>query len=852
MGRSPEEDRFEIEALERFLSEREGDASGAFDRYASDDDRRREAVARVKRISDGGSTDPDGGRPWSGRAAEPLPGAQFGPFRLLSELGRGGQGVVWLAEDGRLKRKVALKILHRGVASDDDALIRFRREAELASKIDHPGVCSIFEFGRTEGRAWLSSKIADGATAASLLDKRDAAAGLPRRSEVLRWVAIVEKAARAAHAAHVVGVLHRDIKPSNLMVDANDDVVVLDFGLAKDLYSIDSTLTASGLVFGTPGYMAPEQILGVKAAGPETDVFALGAILFRAATGRDLRDEPVPQALRAAAEKPVPSLRKLNRDVPKDVDVVARSALEIDPKCRYRSAAAFADDLRRCLDGDPPAARPVGAITRTLYWAKRRKGVAATAAALLVGLSAGLYFVNEARLRADRLREQSDARLVSIVQLADLRTMRLLTTAAESLAVASPARVAAARAYLSDVADVVSRAPTHAAAREALRRRATSIDPDGAARFSSEDDARLDETLSETLATAEKLKATAAVVRERFEQVESVYARTLEGDGAKAWATCVEAVASSPKYGGLRLRPIFGLLPLGENESTGLWEFWHATSGAMPSEFGPTGAPRPKIGDGLVLVLVPGGTFTPGAIDHDDWALKYETPAGPVTLDAFFIGKYETTQDQWLRLGDGKNPAYHREGVAHGDPGERGSYSPLHPIESISYETAERALSNYLLTLPTEAQWEYACRAGTDSIWWTGDDPESLVAAANCAGLETDAVWRRTKNFEAPSTDPWKGTAPVGSLAPNAFGLYDVHGNVGEFCRDTWTDSYAEAPARPGDGLRDVRTKNDNCCVRGGSHRLDGGAARASCRLRFPRDFLQTQVGVRVARSVAP
>jgi serine/threonine protein kinase len=218
-------------------------------------------------------------------------------YHLLRELGRGGQGEVYLAQDERLRRIVALKVL-RGLGDETkDLLDRFRREAEVASRLDHPGICTVFDSGEAGGVAYIAMRFVEGETLAQRIARArsttataeevasGSTSGLRTRAEVMGVVNLIEKAARALHAAHEASVVHRDVKPANLMITPEGDPVILDFGLAQDLAGGSPTLTRSGLLLGSAPYMSPEQILGrCSRLDRRTDVYSLGVTLYEALT----------------------------------------------------------------------------------------------------------------------------------------------------------------------------------------------------------------------------------------------------------------------------------------------------------------------------------------------------------------------------------------------------------------------------------------------------------------------------------------------------------------------------------------------------------------------------------------
>jgi serine/threonine protein kinase len=274
----------------------------------------------------------------------------FGDYELLAEVARGGMGVVYRARQRTLNRIVALKMILAGRLASPEDLQRFRTEAEAAAGLQHPNIVQIYEVDAVEGQHFFSMQFIEGRTLAHRL----AEGSLPGR-EAARYV---RQIARAIHFAHQRGILHRDLKPSNILIDANDEPHVTDFGLAKRLGG-DSSQTRSGSVLGTPSYMAPEQAGGrLKELGPATDVYALGAILYELLTGRPpfKAESPMDTVLQVLHNDPVPP-RLLNPNVDPDLETIALKCLEKEPARRYATAAALAEDLQRYLNGDPIEAR---------------------------------------------------------------------------------------------------------------------------------------------------------------------------------------------------------------------------------------------------------------------------------------------------------------------------------------------------------------------------------------------------------------------------------------------------------------------------------------------------------------
>jgi serine/threonine-protein kinase len=280
---------------------------------------------------------------------------------------------------------VALKRILSYHADSQETLTRFRRETEAVASLDHPNILPIYEVSESEeGLPFFSMKFAAGG---SLLE---AASAL--RSDSRHAVALMAKVARAVQYAHVRGILHRDLKPENIMFDRRGEPMVNDFGLAKWL-DPTSDLTRTLTVFGTPGYIAPEQANGPAAnLTPATDVYSLGAILFDLLTGRPpFLGEHALKVIQQASEKPAPKLRTLSPTLDRDLETICAKCLERDPNARYRSAGDLADDLERWLEGQSTAARPVSAPVHLWRWSRRNPIVAGVSALLLaLGTMAGV------------------------------------------------------------------------------------------------------------------------------------------------------------------------------------------------------------------------------------------------------------------------------------------------------------------------------------------------------------------------------------------------------------------------------------------------------------------------------
>ena len=309
----------------------------------------------------------------------------LGNYQILEEIGRGGMGVIYRARQRHSRRIVALKRILSCHADSRETLMRFRREAQAAAKLDHPNILPIYEVSESEdGLPFFSMKFAGGG---SLLEAAPALRREPRRA-----VALMAKVARALQYAHDQGILHRDLKPGNILLDGHGEPLVSDFGLAKWLEPMGD-LTRTPSIFGTPGYIAPEQVNGsASKLTPAADIYGLGAILFHFLSGRPpFIGEHALKVIQQATEKPAPKLRSLAPALDRDLETICAKCLEREPHARYRSAGELAEDLERWLHGHSIVARPVSPPVRLWRWSRRNPIVAGMAALVLtMGTAVGI------------------------------------------------------------------------------------------------------------------------------------------------------------------------------------------------------------------------------------------------------------------------------------------------------------------------------------------------------------------------------------------------------------------------------------------------------------------------------
>jgi serine/threonine protein kinase/formylglycine-generating enzyme required for sulfatase activity len=613
---------------------------------------------------------------------------RLGDYRVLREIGRGGMGMVFEAEDERLQRRIALKVMLPQHAADDASRLRFLREAQAAARFAHDHVVVIHQVGEDGGVPFIAMPLLSGES----LQTRLSRLGRLPPAEVAR---IGTQIAAGLAAAHELGLIHRDIKPANLWLESpHDRVKILDFGLVRSAAS-DPSLTFTGQVIGSPGFMSPEQARGAELTA-SSDLFSLGAVLYLLTTGEPAfpGKDSLSRLAALASDQPAP-LSRFVPEIPPELESLILQLLGKSPAERPESAREVEQRLLSLKD----SAAEVAAISpRPRSWRSRRSlsswlRVAGVAATLLVVL--GLTPILSGWLRGPAT---------------------------------SSARPQPARAPL-------------------------------------------------TASEASQLQA--------------------------AWAAHLQLPVEWENSIGM----LFRLIPPGEFDL-----------GALPDEQA----------EGADL----------GADSFWHKFLQSELPRHRVVIsEPFYLGQCEVTQAQWQEVMQA-NPA---EFASTGIKKDRvaGIDTAQWPVESIPFadvaKFCQRLNDAEKITtggyqLPTEAQWEYACRAGTTTLFWPGDESAPFAESA----------WYGRNSGGQPH--------PVAQRWPNPFGLYDMHGNVWEWCADAWSaEAYRQ---RAGKAAVDPRgpAVGDERIVRGGSWDNDAFNCRSAQRLGM--DHPASVVGLRLALTV--
>ena len=441
---------------------------------------------------------------------------------------------------------------------------------------------------------------------------------------------------------------------------------------------------------------------------------------------------------------------------------------------------------------------------------------------------------------------ESKGRLLAQVQrLSDLQRLEDLAGEDDRLWPPLPPQVDALDHWLATARDLLLRKESHQASLREL---------EGLAR--SDADARWQVAMErQVISRMTELANRATQVERRLNFARTIVERSIgDPNAAAAWETARAEIRADPRFAGLDLAPQLGLLPLGKDPRSGLQEFWHLQSGRKPvrADDGSVQATEPM---GVVLVLLPGGKCLVGSRLPD----SEHAPGTPfvdplretnenmreIDLPPFFIGKFEISQAQFHAI-CATNPSFLLPGKW-GDHRSTIATTLRHPVECVTWPEAETFCRRAAFVLPSEGQWEYACRAGSTTIYPTGDSPHSLAGFENIRDHARLEALGLLGTDAPPFDDGFVLTAPIGSFRPNAFGLHDMIGNVSEWCRERFAvrqDETSSRPAVPGDSIFQV--------IRGGSYDANPRHARSAGRYLIRGVARNGTIGLRVARAIDP
>jgi formylglycine-generating enzyme required for sulfatase activity/tRNA A-37 threonylcarbamoyl transferase component Bud32 len=724
-------------------------------------------------------------------------------YEILGVLGRGGMGVVYKARHLTLKRIVALKMVLAGEHASPQQKARFRLEAEAVARLQHPNIVQIHEVGESGGHPYCALEFVEGGNLAGKMDGKPLTARESAR--------LAETLARAIQLAHSRNVVHRDLKPANVLLAIDGTPKITDFGLARQMDS-DSGETQAGAVIGTPSYMAPEQASGrANEAGPQADIYALGAILYECLTGRPpFKEKTVVETLdQVRSQEPVPPSR-LQPNLPLDLETICLKCLRKEPEKRYASAAELADDLARYQRGEPIQARPVGRIERAVKWVKRNPVVAALMLVAVLGVAGVVWKYFDAE-RAKGLAEERQSKaekardfLVSILRIAETDSLGGNITAREILARAE-ARIPKEFEDQPELKHELMAAI--AQVKRGIARRvpqAMILEVSGAVRLQS--------------ATGKDRKAdpqALVYLDDRLTvpaegKVQLVFISDFHKEHIKAGREVTVEEG--------RCEPPDAIL---ERDNSILMTF----------------------------VRLPKATFYMGWDSFIGQVGRPEETRGVPTeiKDDFEIAVHDVTQGQWQAI-MGENPSnFSRKGAGkHQILDVSDEELKLFPVETVSWNDVQVFLAKlnekergrgYVYRLPTDEEWEYACRGGATSEedcshHFYLNKPTNQLLSPDQANVRVDDPTGKTTK-----PDFMLRPTRVGAYPSNNLGLCDMHGNVWQ-----WTSSLLPTRFAPRENYR---------VYRGGCYMNSAGESRTALKNGFSLVFQgdrKSYIGFRLAR----
>lgn len=728
-------------------------------------------------------------------------------YQIEGEIGHGGMATVYQAVQTSLERTVALKVMAPALAADATFGERFQKEAKTVARLTHPNILAIHDIGAVGPYNYIAMEYVSGGDLKECIRR-----GLPpdQALEVIRQVA------DALEHAHKQGVVHRDIKPENILFREDGTVVLTDFGIAK---SVDATtqMTATGMSIGTPRYMSPEQAQGKAGLDGRSDLYSLGVVLFEALTGKAPFDAETPVGI---------ALKHVQADIPKLPPALVKYQPLIDrlmaktPSERYHTGSQLIADIVRVQSGKKPS-RP--AAGRHPEAKPKSGGLKWLALALVLAAiaAAGIYLAmrtperEAAHVSADR----EDKQRFDVPRAA-------VPSPPPPAAAPSPQAAAAPPA---ETPPSVTAAQKAAQKQTAIRQLLASAHNDLAAlRLTSPQGNNAAEKYRRVLTLdADNTAAQQGLVRivEKYVTLCDEAVSTLSFDRADEYLdSAAQFNLKSDQITAARRR-----VAAARDAHARKALIAQRPASAPPPKAEPTG--RPNHGDrfsntmGMTFVYIAPGSFTMGSPKNEAGRNRDETRHKVTLSKGYWLQTTEVTQAQWAALMDG-NPS-HFKGIDL-------------PVEGVSWKDVQQFIQKlnqkqgpqFTVRLPSEAEWEYAARAGTTTAF----------AFGKCLST-TQANYIGSAPLKDCKKEGYlKKTAPTGSLVPNNWGFFDMHGNVHEWCQD-WLAPYPRKDAIDPSGPAKGRYK----VIRGGSWRKGAADCRSAARYRYGPKRRSSSVGFRLA-----
>jgi formylglycine-generating enzyme required for sulfatase activity/aminoglycoside phosphotransferase (APT) family kinase protein len=685
-------------------------------------------------------------------------------------------GVVFLAEHQRMGRQVALKVLPPAAMRDHTAVERFHREVRALAALTHPNIITAHDADEARGLHFFVMEYVEGEDLAALVKRRGA---LP----VAQALNYVVQAARALEYAHKKGLVHRDVKPSNLLVDADGKVKLLDLGLARftdQEEGVGQDLTGAG-VFGTPDYMAPEQAERTKSADARSDIYSLGATLFHLLAGRTMYEgESVLERVLAHINQPIPSLREANGEVTEPLERVFRKMVAKKPEQRYQTVGELLRDLKpllpKAIEEEEPRIKPDAPRVAA--------GEATIVAAGLLGLGNGPRPWNNRTLVA--------AGGVAAVLLFGVWLVFRDKGGKEVARVAvTPGQELKFKASPETTMSVEQTPDGSAAAGKG------EVGEPPTVRIGVEPKVAEADTGKSTTAAATPMPETTKTNPLPVAAAVPIAAKM------------VEAPPMTPKP-----EPVAKAEPL-------VWPFDESAAKAGQAAWAKSlgKAVVEKNSIDMELVVIPPGTFTMGSPADEKDRSPDEDQVDVTLTKAFQMSRTEVTQGQWKAV-MGTEP-WQGEAVAGEFSDSPATY--VNWADAVSFCEKLSAREGQVYRLPTEAEWEWACRAGTKTAWSFGGSEGELGQYAWFAG-NTGEIYKVPR---------------VGQKLSNGFGLSDMHGNVWEWCGDLYGKTLAGGSNPVGASSGSFRV------VRGGSWDYALASCRSAGRISIAPSYRGFALGFR-------
>lgn len=760
------------------------------------------------------------------KSDEPIP-ETFGRYQILRALGQGAMGAVYLAQDTQLERQVALKIPKFSGGASADLLTRFYREARAAARLRHPNICPVFDVGQIDGRHYITMAFIEGHSLREFAQSK-------KRQPEKQVAVVVRKLALGLAEAHAHGIIHRDLKPANIMVDKKGEPVVMDFGLARREEGDDRHMTREGAILGTPAYMSPEQVEGDQSKiGPPADIYSLGVVMYELLTGQvPFAGSLMSILTQIAAEQPrPPSLHRPGLDGRLEAICLKMMAKQADE--RYRSMDEVAQALAEYLAVGHASGLP--SVTS-------------------VGQAYSLPLHDPPKVEASATWKRAPR--PSLTRIPP-RAWLAIGGGLAGVAVLFAAVTLFLRLGNVDVKVVIH--DENLAVK--FGKQTVTIENAGAPirlkpgerKFVVEKDGLIAET--DNLVVKNDGKTVLEVYL-----VDGQVVVSKDGDRPLVKRDPEPAIDKDGWHGWPKDAPPPAIAPFDANQALTHQEAW-ATYLNVPLEY--------TNSIGMKFRLIPPGEFTRGGTlaeieealkvvgdnKHFQEYIKSEAPQHKVILtQSVYLGVHEVTQGQFEHV-IGRNPSHFKSGGA-GKDAVAGMNTSSHPVEHATWNDAAEFCANlsqqeqlkpfYLRAgervtpldgsgyrLPTEAEWEYACRAGTTTRYWIGDKDEDLPQVAwfgkNSGGR----------------------THAVGELVGNPFGLYDVHGNVVEWSQDGWEPTYErQFKGMPALDPHGPSAADSQRVIRGGSWNGLASYCRASFRYASTPAGRHSNFGFRAALPV--